>query len=456
MTATCPLLRSHAWQVSLGRLLLLLVLALLIGLASGHTPLALLIAFSVYTLGSLHSLRRLECWLHDPGRPSPPSDSGVLSEIALSLQQRHQSDRQRQRRLVQQLQRYREAAESLPDGVLVLSNTRQLIWSNRAARQLLGIHRSRHRGQPLDRLLDAPAIRDWLHGDAVAEPLLDIPAPARPEVRLSLKLIPYSREQWLLVVRDISTLLRLEQVRKDFVANVSHELRTPLTVIHGYLEMIDTDDDPGQAPMVEEMRRQSTRMTQIVEDLLTLSRLDADGGVDRQPVPMRAMLNQLRAEAEGVSKGQHQIRVECASATDLLGSNKELHSAFSNLVTNAVRYTPPGGSIDISWRERDGALRFTVQDTGYGIPAEHLPRITERFYRVSTSRSRDKGGTGLGLSIVKHVLLRHQAELLIESEPGVGSCFSAVFPEHRSLKPNDADYSPHPRGRAGEPGRDTP
>ena len=257
-------------------------------------------------------------------------------------------------------------------------------------------------------------------------------------------------------MRDISTLLRLEQVRKDFVANVSHELRTPLTVIHGYLEMIDTDDDPGQAPMVEEMRRQSTRMTQIVEDLLTLSRLDADGGVDRQPVPMRAMLNQLRAEAEGVSKGQHQIRVECASATDLLGSNKELHSAFSNLVTNAVRYTPPGGSIDISWRERDGALRFTVQDTGYGIPAEHLPRITERFYRVSTSRSRDKGGTGLGLSIVKHVLLRHQAELLIESEPGVGSCFSAVFPEHRSLKPNDADYSPHPRGRAGEPGRDTP
>ncbi|MGD9584516.1 MAG: phosphate regulon sensor histidine kinase PhoR [Lysobacterales bacterium] len=438
-----PLLRSHAWQVSLGRLLLLLVAALATGLASGHPALAVLIALSAHTLWSLHNLRRLQCWLLDRGRASPLPDSGVLSEIAGFMQQRHQTDRQRQRRLVQQLQRYREAAESLPDGVLVLSNTRQLIWSNRAARRLLGIHRSRHRGQPLDRLLEAPAIATWLHGDQVEQPLLDVPAPGCPEVRLSLKLIPYSQEQWLLVVRDISTLLRLEQVRKDFVANVSHELRTPLTVIHGYLEMIETEHDPELAPMVEEMRRQSMRMTQIVEDLLTLSRLDADGGVSEQRVPMPAMLKQLRAEAEGVSKGQHRIGVECQNEVDLLGSSKELHSAFSNLVTNAVRYTPPGGEIRIAWQQQDGGMCFCVSDTGYGIPAEHLPRITERFYRVSTSRSRDKGGTGLGLSIVKHVLLRHQAQLSIESEPGVGSRFCAVFPQQRLLKPGAlADSAP--------------
>jgi len=453
MMATSPLLRSHAWQVALGRLLLLLVAALLLGLASGHPASAVLIALSGYTLWSLHNLRRLQCWLYDRGRPSPLPDSGVLSEIAGFMQQRHQTDRQRQRRLVQQLQRYREAAESLPDGVLVLSNTRQLIWSNRAARRLLGIHRSRHRGQPLDRLLEAPAITSWLHGDEVELPLLDVPAPGCPEVRLSLKLIPYSQEQWLLVVRDISTLLRLEQVRKDFVANVSHELRTPLTVIHGYLEMIETENDPEIAPMVEEMRRQSTRMTQIVEDLLTLSRLDADGGVNNQRVPMRSMLNQLRGEADSVSKGQHRISVECASDCDLLGSAKELHSAFSNLVTNAVRYTPPGGEIRIAWHEHGGVVQFCVSDTGYGIPAEHLPRITERFYRVSTSRSRDKGGTGLGLSIVKHVLLRHQAQLLIESEPGVGSRFTAVFPAQRLLRAESgADRS----RRNAEPGNAAP
>ena len=222
--------------------------------------------------------------------------------------------------------------------------------------------------------------------------------------------------------------MHLEQVRRDFVANVSHELRTPLTVIHGYLEMLDPSDMPEWTPMFEEMRRQSQRMAQIVEDLLTLSRLEAREQLAEESVGMTALLQTLRREGEALSQGRHKITVENVAGVDLLGSTKELHSAFSNLVSNAVRYTPSGGSIRIRFaRDADDGAVLSVQDTGYGIPTQHLPRITERFYRVSTSRSRESGGTGLWLSIVKHVISLHQARLEIASEVGQGSTFSIHF-----------------------------
>jgi two-component system phosphate regulon sensor histidine kinase PhoR len=259
----------------------------------------------------------------------------------------------------------------------------------------------------------------------------DAPSPHDPNIRLNLRLIPYSDQQWLLVARDISKLMHLEQVRRDFVANVSHELRTPLTVIHGYLEMLDPTDMPEWAPMFDEMRRQSQRMAQIVEDLLTLSRLEAQEMLSEETVAMHPLLQTLRREGDALSQGRHHIVVEDVAGADLIGSTKELHSAFSNLVSNAVRYTPSGGSIRIRFAREtidgaDGAV-LAVYDTGYGIPAQHLPRITERFYRVSTSRSRESGGTGLGLSIVKHVLALHQARLEIQSEVGHGSVFSIHF-----------------------------
>lgn len=247
-------------------------------------------------------------------------------------------------------------------------------------------------------------------------------------MRISLKLIPYSPTQWLVVARDVTQLVRLEQMRRDFVANVSHELRTPLTVVHGYLDMIEPEEHPDLAVMVEEMRRQSQRMTQLVEDLLTLSRLEAQEHLPEEPMSMASMLVTLRREAEALSQGRHAIHVEDLAGMDLTGSTKELHSAFSNLVSNAVRYTPTGGEIAIRFeRTADGGVRLAVRDTGYGIPVQHLPRITERFYRVSTSRSRESGGTGLGLSIVKHVLSLHQGRLEIESEVGKGSTFACVF-----------------------------
>lgn len=239
--------------------------------------------------------------------------------------------------------------------------------------------------------------------------------------------------------------MRLEQVRRDFVANVSHELRTPLTVVHGYLDMLDPDDFPEWRPMLEEMQRQSQRMTQLVEDLLTLSRLEARDSLPEEPVAMAPMLATLKREAEAFSQGRHTVELHDLAGCDLLGSTRELHSAFSNLVTNAVRYTPVGGTVSITFaREADGGAVLAVRDTGYGIAQAHLPRLTERFYRVSSSRSRESGGTGLGLSIVKHVLGLHQARLSIQSTVGEGSVFACHFGPDRVRTRHDEGASDTP------------
>jgi len=254
--------------------------------------------------------------------------------------------------------------------------------------------------------------------------------------------VPYSEDIWVVIARDVTRLTRLEQVRRDFVANVSHELRTPLTVVHGYLEMLDPEEQPAWAPMLEEMQRQSQRMNQLVEDLLTLSRLEAQEAVEDEVVAMAPMLATLLREAEALSQGRHEVAVAEDAGVDLLGSQRELHSAFSNLVSNAVRYTPEGGRIAITFtRSEGGGAVLAVTDTGFGIPRDHLPRLTERFYRVSASRSREKGGTGLGLAIVKHVLGLHQARLAIDSEVGRGSTFSCHFGADR-VRPRRAHGRP--------------
>lgn len=342
-------------------------------------------------------------------------------------------DLKRARRLARQLRALRDAAGALHDGLVLLDARGRILWSNRSAQRLLGLHRRADRGARLRERLDSAQVAAWL-GSGGSEELAEVPAPNAPGVHLSLSLIPLSNDQRLLLARDISALLHLEQVRRDFVANVSHELRTPLTVIHGYLELIEPEDVPALAPMLGELRAQSKRMGQIVEDLLTLSRLETQQRLSEEEVEIAPLLATLAREAEALSQKRHTITLEDVAHCDLLGSPRDLHSAFSNLVSNAVRYTPEGGSIEIRWRrERDGAARFSVTDTGYGIPAQHIPRLTERFYRVSSSRSRETGGTGLGLSIVKHVLALHQARLEVASEPGKGSTFACVFGRARVL-----------------------
>lgn len=343
----------------------------------------------------------------------------------------------RARRLAQQLRVLRDAAGALPDAVVLLDRDASVRWFNRAAQRLLGLT-ARDRGAPLAERIESAPIAAWLAAGGIEE-LDELPAPGDPRVHLAFSLIPLAGGQRLLLARDVSALLHLEQVRRDFVANVSHELRTPLTVIHGYLELIELGDVPALAPMLDELRAQSKRMGQIVEDLLTLSRLETQQCLPEEDVAMAPLLAALRKEAEALSHGRHAITLDDTAARDLSGSPKELHSAFSNLVSNAVRYTPDGGQIAIRWqREADGGARFAVVDTGYGIPAQHIPRLTERFYRVSSSRSRETGGTGLGLSIVKHVLALHQARLEVQSEPGKGSTFACVFEAARVLEHSES------------------
>jgi two-component system phosphate regulon sensor histidine kinase PhoR len=342
------------------------------------------------------------------------------------------ADHARARRLAAQLSDLRTAACALRDALVLLDPHGHVRWCNPAAQRLLGIAWPRDRGQPLAARFGDGEAGAWLRaGQGDAD---DVASPVDAAVRLELNLIPYSEHRRLLIARDISRVTKLEQVRRDFVANVSHELRTPLTVIHGYLELLDPEDVPALAPVLNEMRTQSQRMRQIVEDLLELSRLEMQQHVPEERVEMAPLLESLRREAEALSHGKHRVAVEDQGHVDLLGSPKDLHSAFSNLVSNAVRYTSEGGGITIRWRRTPIGAEYSVTDTGYGIPAEHLSRLTERFYRVSSSRSRATGGTGLGLSIVKHVLNLHDARLRIESEAGKGSTFTCVFDRARLLE----------------------
>jgi len=419
-----------AWRQSLIRLLLFYLFALGIGLALGEPWWALGIATVVLAARAYWRLYRVLRFLDWRKQLRTVDGQGLWAALETLIHRRQTENRRRSRRLVRLLRAYRQAATAMPDGALVINRRDgRLVWFNKTARHLLGLRYPQSLGEPLaEYFLGQPRVRDWLASGQTDEPLTDLPSPSDPMVRISLRLIPYSAREWMVVVRDVTKLMRLEQVRRDFVANVSHELRTPLTVVHGYLDMIEPEEHPDLAVMVEEMRRQSQRMTQLVEDLLTLSRLEAEEHLPEEPLAMAPMLVTLRREAEALSQGRHEIRVLDEAGCDLTGSVKELHSAFSNLVSNAIRYTPTGGRVTVRFEKvAGGGVRLAVQDTGYGIPEQHLPRITERFYRVSTSRSRESGGTGLGLSIVKHVLSLHQARLDVESEVGRGSTFACVF-----------------------------
>ncbi len=428
-----------AWRKTLGGLLLVLSIGLALGIIIGQV-------WPVMTFTALGVVAWHYWKLHDVllrltarQRLAPSTGNGVWNQLDRLLYRNKSEMRARKRRLIDMLRAYRAAAAALPDAIVVVEhNSERIMWFNQAATHLLGLHYPRDIGANLgDRLQPLP-VAQWLTSGHHADPLLDTPSPVHPDLRLNLRLIPYSKELWLLVARDVSKLMRLEQMRRDFVANVSHELRTPLTVVHGYLDMLDHAEKPDWAPMLTEMQRQSQRMTQLVEDLLMLSRLEAQEELPEEVVAMAPLLTTLKREAQALSQHRHTISIDDQANVDLWGSTKELHSAFSNLVSNAIRYTQAGGSIHIRFaKTRDDGVSLSVEDTGYGIPASHLPRITERFYRVSTSRSRESGGTGLGLSIVKHVLNLHQARLEIDSEVGRGSRFACRFGRER-IRARDA------------------
>lgn len=404
----------------------------LAGALFGQLFAGLALALASIVIWQAWQARRIHLVVRGERSPATLPRHGVFGELARDVATHTRQQQQRAQRSHAALAGFRRTAMEFPDPLLLIDAQEQRVrWFNRAAARLFGLSRQGDAGVSMAALMDHPDAKTWL--TQPGRDALELPAPGDPARRLMLRLIPFSGEQNLLVGEDITRITRLEQVRRDFVANVSHELRTPLTVIHGYLDLLSPDDSPELASILPEMRNQSQRMTRIVEDLLTISRLEAQQQLEEERVAMAPMLQSLEREARALSRDQHHIVCEDSLGMDLTGSPADLRSAFSNLVSNAVRYTPGGGSITIRLEPHADGARFSVADTGHGIPASHLPRLAERFYRVSASRSRERGGTGLGLSIVKHVLHLHGARLTIDSEVGRGSRFSCQFDASRLI-----------------------
>ncbi len=421
------------------RLTGLIVLLFSIGFLLGHVAWVVLAGLSGYFFWHLKNLLRLEYWLSRGSSGDPPDARGIWGEVfnhIYRLQQRHRNRKQKLKTIVA---RFQESTSAMPDATVVLDAEARILWFNKAAQRLLGLRPVQDRGQRIDNLLRQPAFTAFLARGDYAEPV-EIASPLDENLLLSVRIVPYGREQRLLLARDVTRLQQLERVRRDFVTNVSHELRTPLTVLSGYLESIE-DIDTGDAQWrraLKVMEQQTSRMRHIVDDLLLLSRLETGKPQDNiDPVPVAALLATIREDARVLSgDAAHTIVLEADEGLYLKGNEKELYSAFSNLVFNAVKYTPEKGTITVRWHLHKDSACFEVQDNGIGIPKRHIPRLTERFYRVDVGRSRDQGGTGLGLAIVKHVLGRHNAELHVDSEPGKGSTFSCTFPAYRIIKNN--------------------
>ncbi|ANJ68370.1 phosphate regulon sensor histidine kinase PhoR [Halothiobacillus diazotrophicus] len=343
--------------------------------------------------------------------------------------------RRRQRKLVELLKRYHHSAMSVPDAMVVLTPTREIEWLNDAACELLSLSRG-DTGFRIDNLIRSPSFVHWLNEQGTS---LEFQSPGDENRAISLRMEPYGEDRNLLIGRDVTALYRLQGVRQDFVANVSHELRTPLTVLAGYLEtLLDSEEDASSEMhrILTNMHQQSERMRRIVEDLLLLSRLETTHPDEEyfESIDMAGLLGIIAHDAQLLSgPEQHEIVLEVDPQLWLVGIIRELHSALSNLVFNAVKYTPGGGKVTIRWfANGKGQPVFEVQDTGIGIEPRHIPRLTERFYRIDVGRSRARGGTGLGLAIVKHVILRHDAQLDITSQPHLGSTFRVTFPALRA------------------------
>jgi two-component system phosphate regulon sensor histidine kinase PhoR len=383
------------------------------------------------------NLSRLYHWLGVQGTHPVPDGSGVWQEVFAGLARIVRRRTHIESRLSAALTRFQQAGAALPEGVVVLDDADLIEWCNPRAEAHFGLDAQRDRGQQITNLIRHPQFVRYLAAGSFSEPLVLRLARNDLDLTLSIQLVPYGASEKLLLSRDITRWERLETMRRDFVANVSHELRTPLTVLSGFLETLA--DLPAPDPQltsrsIELMTEQTARMQRLVEDLLTLSRLEsAQYPLREEFVDVPDVVRQLYREALTLSNRRHRISLRTENPDGLRASAEELRSAFGNLISNAVRYTPDGGEIEIAWTVRDGAPTFTVRDTGIGIEPHHIPRLTERFYRVDRSRSRSTGGTGLGLAIVKHVLSRHQAYLDVQSEPGNGSTFSAVFPHTRTI-----------------------
>ncbi|MCC5854571.1 MAG: phosphate regulon sensor histidine kinase PhoR [Idiomarina sp.] len=421
----------------LRRLVLGLIPVALLGWLTGYLFEALTIALFVVVLWNAFFQQRLNRWLWSSRIMHPPQAPGAWSDIYDGIYRTLRRSQMRQRNLALILQRFRQAAEAIPDAGLVIEADGRLVWSNKLAQLYFGLQWPTDRGIRITNLIRHPRFVKYFRKQNFSD-AITLTSPTGDSREIELRIMPYAGTQLLVIARDVTRISRLERMRKDFVANVSHELKTPLTVMQGYLELMEEPDHMSPKHLqkaVRDISSQTSRMQVMVEQLLVLSRMESQGQETfTTKVNVPALIRELLTETEILAKAKDQkITADVAANLWIFGSAEKMQAAIHNLVTNAMKYTQAGGTIHIEWRVVGEQAEFAVNDNGPGIPAEHIPRLTERFYRVDEDRNRSTGGTGLGLSIVKHSLEHHRSVLQIESKPDQGSRFSFRLPKELTL-----------------------
>ncbi|MDF3007217.1 phosphate regulon sensor histidine kinase PhoR [uncultured Enterobacter sp.] len=428
------MLERLSWKRLVMELVLCCLPALILGALFGYLPWFLLAAVTGLLVWHFWNLLQLSWWLWVDRSMTPPPGHGSWEPLLYGLHQMQMRNKKRRRELGSLIKRFRSGAESLPDAVVLTTAEGMIFWCNGLAQQLLGLRWPDDNGQNILNLLRYPEFTQYLKRQEFLKPLNLVLNNGR---HLEIRVMPYSEQQLLMVARDVTQMHQLEGARRNFFANVSHELRTPLTVLQGYLEMMQEQALEGatREKALHTMREQTSRMEGLVRQLLTLSKIEASPvQLLNETIDVPMMLRVVEREAQTLSQQKQTIEFHIDSSLKVLGSEDQLRSAISNLVYNAVNHTPPATHIVVSWKRVPHGAEFSVEDNGPGIAAEHIPRLTERFYRVDKARSRQTGGSGLGLAIVKHAVNHHDSRLNITSTPGQGTRFSFILPERLIAK----------------------
>lgn len=422
---------SRSWNFHITRFLLGALLVATFGWLTGYLLISLTVAAVFYLAWQFGNLWKLYRWVIDPDH-EPPESFGMWAEIFDEISNLQKRNREQKEIYQSMIEEFRSLTDAFPDATLVIEDDNTIAWFNKAAMLILGLKAPEDLGQPVTNLLRGSDFANWLAIQSEVRSPLEMASPREEGTWLTVSSVSFRENQRLVILRDTTRLHNLERVRRDFVANISHELRTPLTVLRGYLELLDDHPSEEVTSAVDRMLSQALQMQVLLDDLLELSRLQNDKlGGEEELVDVPTLLMQLKEQAEELSRGDHKLSFRIDRSLNMTGSSADLESAFSNLITNATKYTPEGGSITVTWKRSSHGPRLSVRDTGIGIPSRDIPRLTERFYRVGSDRARNSGGSGLGLAIVKHVLNAHQAELSVTSELGQGSEFVCKFPEER-------------------------
>lgn len=416
----------NIWQRELITFILLFIVISVVGIFTKlFVPLLLALIFLLFTQ-HLRQIHRFEKWLRTGGNGAYPKTNGVWEEIYYHVYRIKKNNKRRKKKLSKMVDQFRQSTEALPDAAVVLNDSDEIEWANKAARSVLGL-RTGDKGQRIPNLIRFPEFIAYLKSKNYDEPVI-LPSPQNNQITLAVRIINYGAGLRLLLAQDVTQLKKMERMRKDFVANVSHELRTPLTVLKGYIETLQ-DFDEGSSPLLsnslKNMQGQTERMQHLVDDLLLLAHLETKGK-KHEIIDVPHLLNQICHE---IPSKRVKLILDCP--LNVLGDENELRSAFTNLLGNAIKYSPETSPVKIHWYQTEKGLFLDVIDEGEGISYSDISRVTERFYRVETKRDKKISGTGLGLAIVKHVLMRHDAQLIIRSELGKGSCFQCTFPIKR-------------------------